>query len=666
MLVAWVVCVWCALSGLAAPGGHCCLAPGPVPWLWQASCLWCACWPRVGAPRLVWSGCSRCSGRLFCRRGALPHPFTLLCGRLLFLVAGRHARVLYVCPCACFVAGSGGLASWARFGAPHFYFGRFVLLLCSAPSGLSSPLSCPFVCLLSFVCFFSLFASRLSLAFCCFQPWLPLALASRVFFCPPPHASPRFFFSSPRVSGFLWCPASWALALCGFLPASIFFCFLGLGLFHLLLVFPRPPFPPLFFPFSFAALCPPRPLRRPFVSGLGCPWPWRPVFFSPPHPPASPRFSFAPAVSPAFSGFPLRVSTALALCGFPPPPFCFLIFAFEASAPFVCCWISPALLLLFCVFPSFFQLFAAPAPCGFPLFSVLGALGLSPRSFLLRARLASARFFVRPLCLRLSLVSGPGCLGPWRCAFSFPRPFFFAPVFRFWASAPLVCFWFSPALLFPFWFSAFLFFLLFAPPPRLCVCYLGLLNPLPGSPCAPAAFVFFGCGVFWGGSLCAVLCCVVLLVAAVCCAVSLVVLSRCVVRVVACCLVLVCVAVCCAVSLGAVLRRVLERTSAYRCAVVRCAFLSRSVWCHCALCRALGRCLLALCFSESPRAVCSVLCVSCLGVLLRAVVCPCALRCVGPAVPCCAFPVLSALCGAALRCAGAVVLCWCGCVMLFV
>ena len=36
---AMVVCVWCALSGFAASGGRCCLAPGPVPWLWPAACL---------------------------------------------------------------------------------------------------------------------------------------------------------------------------------------------------------------------------------------------------------------------------------------------------------------------------------------------------------------------------------------------------------------------------------------------------------------------------------------------------------------------------------------------------------------------------------------------------------------------------------------------------
>ena len=34
-----VRCVLCALSGFAAPGGRCCLAPVRVPWLWLAACL---------------------------------------------------------------------------------------------------------------------------------------------------------------------------------------------------------------------------------------------------------------------------------------------------------------------------------------------------------------------------------------------------------------------------------------------------------------------------------------------------------------------------------------------------------------------------------------------------------------------------------------------------
>ena len=44
-----------------------------------------------------------------------------------------------VCLCVLFLAGSRGLASRARFGAPHLSCGRFDLLLCSAPSRLGLP-----------------------------------------------------------------------------------------------------------------------------------------------------------------------------------------------------------------------------------------------------------------------------------------------------------------------------------------------------------------------------------------------------------------------------------------------------------------------------------------------------------------------------------------------
>ena len=49
--------------------------------------LWRASWPRIGAPQLVRSGCSRCSGRLSRCRGALPHPGG--CRPRLYWVAAR-------------------------------------------------------------------------------------------------------------------------------------------------------------------------------------------------------------------------------------------------------------------------------------------------------------------------------------------------------------------------------------------------------------------------------------------------------------------------------------------------------------------------------------------------------------------------------------------------
>ena len=85
------------------------------------------------------------------------------------------------------------------------------------------------------------------------------------------------------------------------------------------------------------------------------------------------------------------------------------------------------------------------------------------------------------------------------------------------------------------------------------------------------------------------------------------------------------VAACCAVPSGAA-----RRPRALRCAALR--------------------------FAVFPRAVCSLRCVFCRGVLVRAVVRRCALCCVCPGVLYCAFPVLFALCGAVLRCAGALAL----------
>ena len=130
-----------------------------------------------------------------------------------------------VCLCVLFLAGSGRPASWVRSGAPHLSCGRFVLLLCSAPSGLGLP-----VPLFSFPSFF-LFPSR-----------------------------------APAVSGFLCIPGLSAM---------------GLGALRLLRCPPHPP--PPFFPFFFfcsAPLC----LGVSVVSGPGCPGPLRFVTARPPPP----------------------------------------------------------------------------------------------------------------------------------------------------------------------------------------------------------------------------------------------------------------------------------------------------------------------------------------------------------------------------------------------
>ena len=199
---------------------------------------------------------------------------------------------------------------------------------------------------------------------------------------------------------------------------------------------------------------------------------------------------------------------------------------------------------------------------------------------------------VHPCCLRLSLVSGPGCPGPrrLRCLFC-------------WPSASRLSVRLSL-------FRAF----------RLAVgCSRVVPAPPPPPPLCRAVFV--------PAARCCVPCCAV----------------RAWVR-------------CCAALL-----RVVSPGVVLSCAVLRsfggaacCAVPSGAARRPGALCSA------ALCFAVFPRAVCSVLCVFCRGVVVCAVVRRSALCCVCLGVLCCAFPVLSVLCGAVLRCAGALALC-CSC-----
>ena len=138
---------------------------------------------------------------------------------------GRAAGLL--CVCVPFLAGSGGPASRARFGAPHFSFGLSCFALC-----LLHPLWAGvalFVVVVGFFFFFifvafpllPLAAPPLCPASRVFRPRVPWALAS----CPPP----RFFFlpplCAPPISPALrsFRPGvPWALASCSPPPPFFF------------------------------------------------------------------------------------------------------------------------------------------------------------------------------------------------------------------------------------------------------------------------------------------------------------------------------------------------------------------------------------------------------------------------------------------------------------
>ena len=361
-------------------------------------------------------GLGRCTGAVSCGRRHLP-----------LRVGARHARVPCVCACA--------RPSWpGQAGRPPgrvvvrltFSSGRSVFLLCSAPSGLVSSLSWSFLCppLVSpplcpppFFFFPFLRAPPLSLAFFGFRPRVPWALA--LCFPFPPLACGFFFlfFSAPPLSlafsGF-WPRPPWALALC-------VVCFVGLPL--------------LGSPCALASFVFP-------AWPLAAPW-W---LLPPPSPPffSVSRFSSLPLAAPFvfFSSLSLCAPVVSGFRWFPAPG------ALGVGA--VCCLIffwPPASRLavpsrLFCV---------SRLAVGCSL--VVAAL---PPLLRLAVFLAAARcsvffsFFVRPRCLWLALVSGPGCPGPWRCVlfvllasrFSAPR-----------ALSPLLCFppgrWLLPGVCFP-------------------------------------------------------------------------------------------------------------------------------------------------------------------------------------------------------------------------
>ena len=241
---------------------------------------------------------------------------------------------------------------WARYGAPHRSFARFVLLLRSATSGLG----CPFLVLfLDFFLFFVAFFTFLSL-------------------CPP--VSRFLWFRAPGVLGL---GAVWPIPLPCFLsrsrrglfwffPPSALLFFFPPPFFFLLLLFFRfqrlslPPHPPLFVLWvsRCSALCVP-PLLFCFQPGLwlspcSCcpPWYW---------------FYACRCCCSVFCAFPLPFCSCLLGCRslevlaarFPPLLVCALCLAISGVAvlcrPSVCCFASPCCLVLCRV------LFCGASPC---------------------------------------------------------------------------------------------------------------------------------------------------------------------------------------------------------------------------------------------------------------------------------------------------------------
>ena len=237
-----------------------CRGPLPRQGRWPRSASYAFGAPRWGCPWRVPPslvlGCMRCVDLVFVdsvtdASGFLYRPSfdgglgrctgAVSCGRqhLSFRVGGRHAQVTHVCACACsWWSGWAGRPPGRFLCAPQVYFGRFVLLLCLAPSGLGLPL-------LGFFSFRpiapSLLAPLLSLAFCAFRPRVPFALPLCVFSCPPPFVC---FF-----------PSLLFLSSCAMRPSCLW-------------------------------------LTRSLVSGLGCPRPWRCAVSCPP----LSFFSFAPVL----------------------------------------------------------------------------------------------------------------------------------------------------------------------------------------------------------------------------------------------------------------------------------------------------------------------------------------------------------------------------------
>ena len=499
-------------------------------------------------------------------------------------LAGRrtpHLGPVRVCVCLSVLAGSGGPASRAPFGVPH----PFLWPLCL--SALVGPLSAGVA------------------------PFLVL--------CLPP--CPLFFlFLLPRasfVSCFLWFPA----------PGP-----LGLGA---LVFFPLPPGLWFFFPFfsffsiSVRPLC----LWLSLVSGPGCPGPWRCVMFVL----LASRFSALPALSPRLCFPPRRWLLPGGCC--PLPLFCLAVFVTAArcsvlfSLSFVVrprsLWLSPVSgpgcpgprrCVLFVMLASRFWACCALSPllCFPPGHWLLAGGCCPPPPLCLTVSVAPARcwfffpsFVVCPCCLWLSLLSGPGCPGPWRCVLFVLLPFCFSALR---ALSPLLCFrsgrWLLPG-------GCCL------PRPLLCLAVF-----LAAARCSVFFLLLCPCLLAWRSSAVLAACCPPLpqsVRRALCC----LVLPRCAALpsgVFRCC-VAVFRAECRAVVPGLALL-----VAAARCAVFVWVFVC--VWCCavvccCVLCRVSGRAVRLGCsrcgllsgFGLRCRVLCCAVCprVRCCAALLRVV-----------------------------------------------
>ena len=298
--------------------------------------LWRASWSRVGAPRLVPSGRSRCSGQLSHRCGAFLHPRS--CRPRLYWTAAwgtwRPAKNRALCACRSPLPRQGRWACSASypFGAPGWGCPWQV-----PPASVFGCVRCGGLACVDPVTDASGFPYRPFLtrdsagagAVSCGRQHLPFRVGGR-------HAR------VPRVCA---CACSSWPGRAGWPPGRVLVC-LTFPLAVLSFFFVRPP-PgwgcPCLEGFFFL-LCPPSPLSRPrclwlfVLPGLGCLGPWRSSFApappDPPTPPAPPLFfsllwscvscPLAPC-APAVTGcgivlFPALGAPGLGVARSPPPP----------------------------------------------------------------------------------------------------------------------------------------------------------------------------------------------------------------------------------------------------------------------------------------------------------------------------------------------------------